>query len=168
MGSLRSSVSQLEIEKSKLRTELADLQADHRRLEDQLAQEEVANGEMAARLDDARVLLRGQGVEDGALAGSARDNSYPIGDSPRTSPAGRSARPSRKPPFARIPGKLDQSSAEELLPGDDFLDLPPSSSSRDRIGPQSSRSKGSSSSSSSSSSWLPVARGNDRLSGGVR
>src|SRR6059058_140130 len=67
LGSLKASVSQLEFDNEKLRKEVAELKADNARLDTQLAQEREANGEVTARLDDTRNLLRRQGGDTQAL-----------------------------------------------------------------------------------------------------
>lgn len=99
VGSLKTSLSHMEYENQQLQREVATLKAENRDVEGRLLQEETVNGELSARLDDARDLLRGRGIaEDMGSDGGA----------PRTTlPAGQSTRKKRKPPFARIPGRLD-------------------------------------------------------------
>src|SRR5881628_2443438 len=75
VGTLKTGVSQLEFQNQQLRREVANLKADNRRIEDQLVQEESVNGELSARLDDARDLLGRRGVasqETGSDPESAR------------------------------------------------------------------------------------------------
>ena len=85
-------------------------------MEDRLVQEEIDNGDLTARLDDARNLLRDRGLATGDRARSPRDG---LGDSPdegsglRTLPAGQPARRRRKPPVARIPGQIDVPSDQD-------------------------------------------------------
>ena len=62
VGSLKTGLSQLEFQNQQLRQQVANLKADNRRIEDQLVQEETANGELSARLDDARNLLGRRGA----------------------------------------------------------------------------------------------------------
>ena len=142
-GTLKSSVSRLEYENEQLRKEVARYRVDSRDLEDRLTQEEAVNGDLSARLDDARNLLTRRGVDPGLATGL---------DGARTRPAGRSSKGKRKAPVAKIPGALNPS-------GDDpFEDGPPARSSEDRpndlrgfqIGPQSRR--------DNPDGWLPVAR----------
>src|SRR5262249_8622056 len=64
LGSLRSSVSQLESEKYDLQKQLASLKTENLRLEDQLVQERAYSDSLAARGDDGdRGTGRGQGFE---------------------------------------------------------------------------------------------------------
>ena len=67
-GSLKASVSQLEFENENLKKEIGELKADNSRLDNQLVQEREANGEIAARLDDAKDLIRRQGGNAQALS----------------------------------------------------------------------------------------------------
>jgi hypothetical protein len=98
---------------------VAKLQRENRAMEDRLAQEEIDNGELTARLDDARNLLRDRGLdlEDRVRSrrGELRESS-PDGSGVRTLPAGQPARRRRKPPFAQIPGQVDVPSDRELGP----------------------------------------------------
>jgi hypothetical protein len=96
VGSLKTSLSHLEYENQQLKREVATLKAENRDVEGRLVQEESANGELTARLDDARDLLRGRGASNDEIGGG-----------PKTLPAGQSSRKKRKPPFARIPGEID-------------------------------------------------------------
>ena len=61
MGSLKASVSQLEFDNEGLKKQIADLKTDNRRLANEVDQEQEANGEVTAQLDDARALIRKQG-----------------------------------------------------------------------------------------------------------
>ncbi len=100
VGTLKTGLSQLEFQNQQLRRQVANLKSDNRKVEDQLLQEETANGELSARLDDARNLLSRRGV--------GGDEVGPDFESPtRTLKAGQSNRQRRKPPFARIPGQID-------------------------------------------------------------
>jgi len=146
IGTLKASVSHLEYERAELTREADKLKSENRRITERLAQEESANGELSARLDDARLLLRNRGYDTGTLAAPSRPLSEPE-DSSRTSPAGRTQRPGRKPPFARIPGRVEPT-APDKADDDDELDSPPRS--RDDLWPQSRRDDG--------SSWRRVAR----------
>jgi hypothetical protein len=145
LGTLKASVSHLEYENQQLRRQVTDLKAENRQIEDRLVQEESVNGELSARLDDARNLLsrRGLGTGDGLDA----DPTTPG----RALPAGRSNRKPRKPPFAQIPGRID-----EVPPADDegtdTRSFEPRSSWRADPGAQSSR--------NDPNLWLPIAREN--------
>ncbi len=136
VGSLKTSVSHLEYENQQLKREVATLKAENRDVEGRLVQEESANGELTARLDDARNLLRGRGVAE----------SGPEVDAPpKTLPAGQSSRKKRKPPFARIPGRLDP------LPALDDDSDSPSTRDPEADGPQSRLDR--------NNAWLPVVGG---------
>lgn len=139
VGSLRTSVSHLQYENEQLKRQVADLKTDTRKLEDQLVQEEARNGDLAARLDDARHALRTNG-SDGSTASAEPE---PIEPAQRARPAGRSNRTKRKPPFAQIPGSAETPSGDDEGTADD---VPAGRGS----GPQSWRDKG--------DGWLPVAR----------
>src|SRR3954452_817405 len=106
VGTLKSSVSQLEFENDKLRREVAQLKTDSRDIEDRLVQEETENGTLKAKLDDARHLLSQRGYDFGGEQPSALGRGGDRSDSPNTVPAGQSTRKRRKPPFTRIPGRI--------------------------------------------------------------
>ncbi len=110
-GQLKTSLSHLEFENQQLKKAVAKLERENRMTEDKLAQEQMENGELTARLDDARNLLR-DGKEPETRLGSQRDDGE---SSARTVPTGQSSRKRRKPPFAVIPGPV------EIMPpvGDD-------------------------------------------------
>lgn len=149
LGSLKTSVSHLEYENEQLRREVAQLQSENRDIENRLVQEQAENGEISARLDDARYELSRRGLDFDA----GRSASTPSSDGPKqadpwvTRPAGRSNRKPRKPPFARIPGRI-----EDIPPADSddpaFAD--PKRPDRDAFGPQGLL--------DDSSKWLPIAR----------
>lgn len=143
VGTLKTGLSHLEYENQQLRHEVADLKAENRQLEDRFVQEEAANGELTARLNDARSLLRDRGLVN---------NDDPIQEAPRqTLPAGRSNKKRRKPPFAQIPGRVDT-----LPPADDEEEpggRPRSPRSRAPVDP------GFQSRTESFRPWLPVAHG---------
>ncbi len=97
VGTLKASVSQLEYENQQLKTQVAELNRDRRDAEDRLTQEEQANGDLAARLDDARELLRRQGVNmPESKAARVSDESIP----PPRAPVRRQ---NRKPPSVELP-----------------------------------------------------------------
>ena len=71
------------------------------------------------------------------------------GESPsHTLPAGRSNRTPRKPPYARVPGRVDSATPSDSF-NDDFNR--PSFPSAESLGPQSLH--------DDDSQWLPIARG---------
>ncbi len=147
VGTLKTSLSHMEYENQQLRRELASLKAEVRDTEDQLVQEETANGELSSRLDNALAMLKQRGALENGVA-EGEPNSQP----PRTTlPAGRSTRKGRKPPFAQIRNQI-----ESLPSEDDKEPAPrwgvPSSSSNEPSVPQSSRLD-------NPAVWLPVARG---------
>jgi hypothetical protein len=113
VGQLKTSLSHLEFENEQLKSRTAKLEQESRSMEDRLVQEQISNGDLTARLDDARNLLRDRGIEPGVKLGSRRrgdgDDSpaEDDGQRPRTLPASRATRPRRKPPFAQISGQVD-------------------------------------------------------------
>lgn len=114
-GQMKTTISHLQFENEQLKTEVAKLKDENRSIEDRLVQEQVHNGDLAARLDDARNLLSDRGIEAdtrlgarsrGSRAADASEEEAPAG--PRAIQAGRSTRKPRKPPAASIPaGDLD-------------------------------------------------------------
>ncbi|WP_435009747.1 hypothetical protein P12x_000994 [Tundrisphaera lichenicola] len=138
LGSLKTSVSQLEFDNEKLRTEVAELKADNARLDTQLAQERDANGEITARLDDAKDLLRRSGGDVQALATPSK--SFQDDDIP---PPVRRTRGGRKPPSASIPRSQSEPFEDQGFDSGSSnrpIDLGPAASEGD-------------------DRWLPVARG---------
>jgi hypothetical protein len=113
VGQLKTSLSHLESENEQLKRKTAKLEQESRSMEDRLVQEQIDNGDLAARLDDARNLLRDRGVESDVKLGSRRrgdgDEASAEDESPRarTLPTGRATRQRRKPPFAQISGQVD-------------------------------------------------------------
>src|SRR3954454_2960926 len=98
VGSLKASVSQLEFENDKLRKEVGELKAENSRLDNQLVQEREANGEITARLDDAKNLLRRQGGDMQALGIPSKtfeDDEIPP---PAAHPPAPQATETRQPP----------------------------------------------------------------------
>lgn len=107
VGQLKTSVSHLEYENAQMKRDLAKLRRENREFEDRLVQQEQDNGDLTARLDDARTLLRERGLDDGLRSASRPDRSRDdLEDGARAIPAGRDNRPRRKPPVARIPGQM--------------------------------------------------------------
>jgi len=109
---MKASLSHLQFENEQLKTEVAKLKEENRSMDDRLVQEQVHNGDLTARLDDARNLLRDRGIDSETRLG-ARSRSTRAGtpdeelSQPRTLPAGRTSKKPRKPPSASIPGDLD-------------------------------------------------------------
>ncbi|MGC8642957.1 MAG: hypothetical protein ACP5XB_24125 [Isosphaeraceae bacterium] len=126
---IKVSLSHLEYENEQLKTEVAKLKEESRSMEDRLVQEQLHNGDLTARLDDARNLLRDRGIDSDTRIGSrSRDASEAEPDESvprfRTLPAGRKTRKPRKPPAASIPGDLGN------LPTASDADEPPAISFR--------------------------------------
>jgi hypothetical protein len=151
VGTLKTSVSQLEFENEKLRREVAKLNTENRQIENELVDVEAARDELTTCLDDARHELRKRGLDfDGDRANARNSTEDPI-DEPTTRPAGRSNRTKRKPPFAQIPSRIDEP---------DTSDGPADTPKADSIfGPQGSRDE---------IQWLPIARGTSDGSKDVR
>ncbi len=136
LTALKSSVGLLENQNGQLKTKVAELSQDNRRLEDRLVQEEASNGDLAARLDDARNVM--------AQRTQSR-NSFSADDEPITKPVRRPApKSARRPPAARIPSSNEESASFETDP----IELPKPRTRTD--GAQSYR---------DDSSWLPIAQG---------
>ncbi|WP_165072514.1 hypothetical protein [Paludisphaera rhizosphaerae] len=93
-GQLKSSLSHLEYENDQLKTQVARLKEENRTFEERLVQEQLHNGEITAKLDNARNLLRDGGNPDSDL-------DAPLAGA-RTLPAGRSSSTRRKAPAAQI------------------------------------------------------------------
>ena len=148
VGSLKASVSQLEFDNGKLRKEVGELKADNARLDTQLAQESDANGEMSARLDDAKDLIRRQGGNAQAMGAPSRtfeDDEIPP---PAIAPRGRRMKSSRKPPAVQIP-RIEPSTSFGSF-SDDLGYEPSSTRSPRDLGPLDR---------DTADRWLPVARG---------
>jgi hypothetical protein len=150
-GQLKTTLSHLEYENGQLKRSVAKLERENRSIEDRLVQEQLDNGELTAKLDDARNLARERGLDLDTRVGSHRHDD---GTPPRTLPAGRKG---RKPPFAVIPGQV------EIFPpvqDDDNAWKPPSAGdakSSDRSNPEDDLNRHSDR--SGGLRWLPVADG---------
>ncbi len=156
VGSLKASVSQLEFDNGNLRKQVADIKSEATRVENELVQEKDANGELSARLDDAKDVIRRQGGDVTALnrgsgAASKASNSTASADDEIPNPAKaspiRRLRGGRKPPSAQIPRvePPTDSGPGGISPASDDFDP----------GPQASRVV-------DDGRWLPVARGRSR------
>lgn len=158
IGSLKSSLAQTEAERDAMKREVADLKLQNRRMKDQIVQAESANGELTARLDDARHLIRNQGGDADSVAPDFDREAIPP---PRTAPAGRASRPGRKAPLTQIPG------VQPIDEGDQGFDDDPPTAPRGRD--RSSYYDEPQSRLDDPSPWRPMARGNGRLAaGGLR
>ena len=148
VGALKTNVAQLESEKDNLARELATQKTENRRIESELAATESQNGDLAARLDDARSVMSRQGPGDGRSTLSASDDER--GPKRKSSPA-KSQPKNKKIPFAQIPkARRDLDESDDRSP-EDLLDSPRPRDDRDELGPQSRL--------DDNSPWLPVARG---------
>ena len=145
VGGLKTSLARMEFENEQLRRKVDVLTSENRDFEDRLVQEEAANGELSARLDDARNLLSRRGYE---LDEKATASSLEAEPEPRRNPVRRSNNKRRKPPFAEIPGRIDVTPPADS--NDDVSDEP-SPRIREDLGPQSRN--------DDLERWLPVARG---------
>jgi len=146
-GQLKTSLSRLEYENDQLKTQVARLKEENRLFEDRLVQEQLHSGDLAARLDDARNMIRDRGYDFDDAAADA-----PV-SRPRTLPAGR-ATPRRKPPTARIPSPVDDEEIPPLILDDD---RPPARSSRQKPAARSEDSV--SMRVDDDFRWIPVANG---------
>jgi hypothetical protein len=170
VGQLKTSLSNLEYENQQLKRASAKLHQENRTMEDRLVQEEIENGDLAARLDDARNLLRDRGLDSEVLVrshhGRGRSASTPDefenaleARAPRNAPApGR-----RRPPFAQISAPTDP-----VPPMRD--DDAPATPLRDRPGSRARRRVDDDRHSSYNGSlrWLPVAEATDLSASGLR
>ncbi len=162
LGSLKTSVSQLEYQNEQLRTEVAQLKSVNHEIEDRLVQEEAENGQLSARLDDARYELSRRGVDTGDDHASASRSEHDGTNPGVTIPAGRSTRKRRKTPFAQIPGRTEPE-PEPTDNQDDVRSAPPTRiRAKDEFGPQSNRIF------DDPGGWLPIAKGTSESSPTVR
>ena len=153
MGTLKTSVAQLDGDNQNLRRELAELKADNARVEDQLFQAQAKNGEITARLDDAKELISRQSGDSNALGRGTR-SSFEEEIPPPVKTINRSNR--RPPPAASIPRP-----SSDDLPGN-VIDLgPPPRPSRTRERPRDlgDQSRRDNDDDDEDNRWLPVARG---------
>ena len=72
IGQMKTSLSHLEYENVELKKSVAKLQQENRSIEDRLVQEQIDNGDLTARLDDARNLLGDRGIASDVRLGSRR------------------------------------------------------------------------------------------------
>ena len=135
LTALKSSVGLLENQNAQLKGKVADLSTDNRRLEDRLVQEESQNGDLSARLDDARNVI--------AQRTESRNSYSSFDDEPVVKPARRPVKSPRRPPAASMSSPDSDATFQT-----DPIDLPKPRSRFD--GAQSHR---------DDSSWLPIAQG---------
>ncbi len=136
---MKTSLSHLQYENEQLKTEVAKLKEESRAMEDRLVQEQIHNGDLTARLDDARNILRDRGFDSDTKLGArtrGKRNADPDDEiaQPRTLPAGRTSKKSRKPPAASIPGDLDNlpTASDEPEPQTGTISFKSSASTRRR------------------------------------
>ena len=98
VGQMKTSLAHLEYDNAQMKREVAKLRRENRAMEDRLVQEEQDSGELAARLDDARNLLRDRGLDPAARADAGRDG-FP--DDPDGSRGGQD--PPRRPDDPQAP-----------------------------------------------------------------
>jgi outer membrane murein-binding lipoprotein Lpp len=143
VGSLKASVAQLEHERDVLKNEVAELKTENRRVTEQVAQQEETNGELHTRLDNARNLLRKQGLDSTEFASPADSDS----DRPTTT---RTRGRSRRTPAAQIPSPNSYQDLDDEAPLEDD-GASRSSASFENWNTQSHVSP--------SQRWLPIANG---------
>jgi hypothetical protein len=164
-GQLKTSLSHLEYENQQLKRSVAKLDQENRSMEDRLVQEQIDNGDLAARLDDARNLLRDRGLDTDVRVGARRGRegmgtSDPEGVDPHagdssSSPPGRRR---RKTPFAVISGPSDKVPQNDA--GDE-REIPRRNTKPRNSGGRSDDTLDHHSSYRGPSRWLPVADGTD-------
>jgi septal ring factor EnvC (AmiA/AmiB activator) len=148
LGALKTSVVQLETENSKLRTELAQSQAEARKVEDNLVKYESVNGELKARLDDARVQISDQG---GTTRSAGLEPESETRSTRNAAPVRPARSRARKPPVANINGpgdSYDESSQDSFGPPDE---IPPVDTPRRKATP-------SRKTRDEDEGWLPITR----------
>jgi hypothetical protein len=168
VGQLKASLSHVEYENEQLRKTTAKLERENRSLDDRLVQEQLENGDVTARLDDARNLLRERGMDDDVRLGSHRGGDGLGASSNARDGAGQSSFTDgsrsrrRKTPFAQISGGGDS------VAPIDVGDPPPAKDASERARTKSRRSvKASEDEADRHSyqraprSWLPVADSSD-------
>jgi hypothetical protein len=113
VGQLKTSLSHLEYENEQLRKSTAKLERENRSMEDRLVQEQLENGDVTARLDNARNLLRERGIDDDVRLGSHRSGEALGASASERDGSGQSSftdasrSKRRKTPFAQISGSAD-------------------------------------------------------------
>ncbi len=103
VNNLKASVSQLQFDNDNYKKQVAQLKTEASRSDSELAQERDANGELSARLDDAKDLIRRQNGDTTALKSSSRSADEDTVPPPYSRPQTRRTKTTRKPPAAQIP-----------------------------------------------------------------
>jgi len=143
MGTLKTTVSQLEFKNDQLQKQVAVLKSENRHFEDRLVQEQAENDDLATRLDNAKGLLGQRGGAGDMRTGSrSRVDDDPVDEPPP--PKARSSNSRRKPPAASIPGRIEPAHDSDDVGLSD--EPPPRSRLAASRRPREER-------------WLPVARG---------
>ena len=143
LGTLKTSVSQLEFKNQELEKQVAELKSENRHYEERLTQEQTENDDLATRLDNVKSML---GQRDGAMDIRTGGRSRSDVDLDEPAPKARRSTVRRKPPAASIPGRIEPArDADDVGMNDD----PPSRgrlASSTKARPREER-------------WLPVAQG---------
>jgi outer membrane murein-binding lipoprotein Lpp len=148
LGSLKTSVSQLEFQNEQLQKQVASLKQDNRRLDDRLAQEQAEADDLADRLSNAKSLLGSQSQEFRTGSRSKPGAGEDLEEAPPSRVRRSNSR--RQPPTVTIPGRMEPARP----PGDDDVGMSDPPPARTRK-PYDER-------------WLPVARGTGAADGTVR
>jgi outer membrane murein-binding lipoprotein Lpp len=149
LGTLKTSVSQLEFQNEQLQKQIAGLKSDNRRLDDRLAQEQAENDDLANRLSDDKGLLGSQGQEFKTGSRSKAGLSDDVDELPPARVRRSNSR--RQPPTVIIPGRMEPAREREPADGDVGMWDPPARVRK----PLDER-------------WLPVARGTGAADGTVK
>ncbi|MDG3003643.1 hypothetical protein [Paludisphaera mucosa] len=156
-GQLKASVSHLEFENDQLKTQVARLKEENRAFEDRLVQEQLHNGEITAKLDNVRNVLRDQGYSGDADV----DLDAPLGRA-RTLPAGRTTPPKRRAPAAQISKASDSEEIPPIRIDDNHRDTRSSTSSgRSRSSKATTDPDDAVGMREDDLRWTPIARGGD-------
>jgi hypothetical protein len=168
VGQLKTSLSHLEYENEQLKKSTAKLERENRSMEDRLVQEQLENGEVTARLDDARNLLRERGMDEDVRLGSHRagegtgaaESERDGAERPSFSDGSRSRR--RRTPFAQISGGTDSVAPIDVGgPRENDSRERPKAGTRGRAGRASDDDSGRHSYERAPRNWLPVADSSD-------
>jgi hypothetical protein len=122
VGQMKTSLAHLEYENAQMKRDLAKVRRESREMEDRLVQQEQDNGELLARLDDARNLIRERGLDPAERAASGRGGARDLpddGGGVKALPAGESTRKRRRTPFARIPGQFTPAAPDRGQEGEE-------------------------------------------------
>ncbi len=143
VGTLKTSVSQLEFRNDQLEKQVTELKSENRHYEDRLVQEQTEADNLATQLDD----MKGRsGQKDGPVDLRTGSRSRAVDDPAEETPQPKARRSNgrRKPPAVSIPGRIEPARDPDDV---GLSDDPPT---RSRVAsarrPREER-------------WLPVARG---------